>query len=279
MTAVPLAGRPVPVLLAAVAACAAVVSGAMLLGPSLGAALTGWSASAQEAVFALLLYGVLAGLAWVGRRLAGIAPGTGTTLGWIAVGAAIGIGGLILTLADAALAGAVSRGTGGFTVATLVLGSLVMLGQSASEELFFRGWLQPVLARGWGPAAAIAVTALAFAGLHVAGGARTPLTLVNLLLGGILFGLLAWRSGGIAASIAAHAGWNWSEAILFGLDPNPGTGGFGAVHDLDLAGAALWGGSAEGLNASIAMTIVIAACILPLVAVWRRVSSPSTVPG
>jgi membrane protease YdiL (CAAX protease family) len=60
-----------------------------------------------------------------------------------------------------------------------------------------------VLARAWGPIAAIGATALAFAALHVAGGGRAPLTLVNLLLGGILFGLLAWRSGGLAAPIAA----------------------------------------------------------------------------
>ena len=141
-----------------------------------------------------------------------------------------------------------------------------MVGQSASEELFFRGWLQPVLARAWGPIAAIAITAVAFAALHVAGGARTPLTLLNLMLGGLLFGLLAWRSGGLAAPIAAHAGWNWSEAILFGLDPNPGAGGFGAVHDLDLLGPARWGGSPEGLNASIAMTFVLVALIVPLAA-------------
>jgi membrane protease YdiL (CAAX protease family) len=140
----------------------------------------------------------------------------------------------------------------------------VVIGQSASEELLFRGWVQPVLVRGWGPAAAILITALAFAALHVAGGARTPLTLVNLMLGGILFGLLAWRSGGLAAPIAAHAGWNWAEAILFGLDPNPGAGGFGAIHDLDLLGTAWWGGSAEGLNASLAMTLTLVALILPL---------------
>ena len=93
---------------------------------------------------------------------------------------------------------------------------------------------------------------------------------MNLTLGGVLFGLLAWRSGGLGASIAAHAGWNWAETILFGLDPNPGTGGFGAIHDLDLVGAMRWGGSTEGLNASLAMTIVLAALILPLAATLVR---------
>lgn len=260
------AGRPVAVLIAAVAAAGLVVSGAMLLSPMLGTALADWSPAWQEALFSGLLYGVLAAIAVIGRRLAdlpdaAIAQPMAT---WIALGAVIGVGGLMLALGDATLAGTVARGPSGGSVSTLLIGTLVVVGQSASEELFFRGWLQPVLARGWHIAVAIGITALAFAGLHIAGGARTPLTLVNLLLGGILFGLLAWRSGGLAAPIAAHAGWNWSEGIVFGLDPNPGTGGFGALHDLDMAGAARWGGSAEGLNASIAMTLVLVALILPL---------------
>ncbi|WP_374942765.1 lysostaphin resistance A-like protein [Sphingomonas sp.] len=259
------AGRPFPVLIAAVIAGGAVVSAAMLLAPALGATLADWSPAGQEALFSGLLYGVLALIAVLGRRLAGLPDSTTTSRAlWIAVGAAIGIGGLMLALGDATLAGAVARGPSGGGIGTLLIGTLVVAGQSASEELFFRGWLQPVLARSWHIAAAIGVTAIAFAALHIAGGARTPLTLVNLLLGGILFGLLAWRSGGLAAPIAAHAGWNWAEGIVFGLDPNPGTGGFGALHDLDMTGAARWGGSAEGLNASVAMTLVLVALILPL---------------
>lgn len=264
-----LATRPVPVLAAAAVACAAIVLGASVLATPIGAALAGWSAAGQEAVFALILYGTLAAVAVVGRRLAGVEQASGAQAAWLLLGAATGIGGLALALGDAALAGGVARGAAGAGAATLLLGTLVTLGQAASEELFFRGWVQPVLVRGWGAAAGIAATAAAFAALHVAGGARAPLTLVNLALGGVLFGVLAWRSGGLAAPIAAHAGWNWSEGILFGLDPNPGAGSFGAVHDLDLTGAAMWGGSGEGLNASLAMGLVLLALIVPLV-LWPR---------
>jgi len=259
--------RPVPVLLLAIIVCGLDVYGAMALAEPLSAALADWSPAGQETLFALLLYGILAAVAMLGRWFArdtvdsGARPGM---LPWLGLGVLLGVGGLVLALGDAVLAGVVVRGTAGLGIATLLLGTLVVIGQSASEELFFRGWLQPVLARAWGPAAAIGVTAIAFALLHVAGGTRTPLTLVNLMLGGLLFGLLAWRSTGLAAPIGAHAGWNWAEAILFGLDPNPGVGGFGAIHDLDLLGAARWGGSSEGLNASLAMTLVLAALILPL---------------
>ena len=52
----------------------------------------------------------------------------------------------------------------------------------AAEELYFRGWLQPLLCARWGVWAGVIVTALLFAGLHVAGGARAPMSLLNLLL-------------------------------------------------------------------------------------------------
>jgi membrane protease YdiL (CAAX protease family) len=101
------------------------------------------------------------------------------------------------------------------------------------------------------------------------GGARSPTTLINLFLGGVLFGILAARGGGLAGAIAAHFSWNWSEQILLGLDPNPGVGSFGAWLDLDLAGPALWGGSEEGLNASLAMTMTLLALLVPLIILFR----------
>jgi hypothetical protein len=92
---------------------------------------------------------------------------------------------------------------------------------------------------------------------------------VNLFLGGVLFGLLALRSNGLTAPVAAHFVYNVVEQSLFGLSPNPGAGVFGTVVDLDLRGQSLWGGSAEGLNASAALCVGLAAAIAPL-ALWRR---------
>jgi len=151
----------------------------------------------------------------------------------------------------------------------LLLGSFIILYQSAAEEIFFRGWFLPVAEKAWGWRIAVGTSALAFAALHVIGGARSPLSLVNLFLAGALFGLLAVRTRGLIAPIAAHFGWNWGEQLLFGLDPNPGVSVFGALFDRDLAGSALWGGGAEGLNASIAISFVLTALILPLI-VWGR---------
>jgi uncharacterized protein len=163
------------------------------------------------------------------------------------------------------------------TILMLLGGSALLLFQTAAEEYFFRGWLQPVLAKHFGAIAGISGAAIAFALLHVYGGTRDPMSVVNLALGGGLFGLLAWRTGGLAAPMAAHFAWNWSEQILFGLDPNPGIATFGALTDHDIIGSALWGGSEEGLNSSLAISFVLVALILPLALRRKSVEEPQPV--
>lgn len=261
------AGKPVPALLIATASCAVVVGAALALLPRLAGMLDGWSPAVIELLFTLLLFGTLAAIGWFGRRAAAVRDAARAPIDQAAVaGALTGFGGFLLAVALARLAGSVTPGGAALSAgaAAILIGTLSVAGQAAAEELFFRGWLQPVLVRGWGAAAGVAVTALVFSVLHMAGGVRSATALVNLAAGGVLFGLLALRSGGLVAPILAHAGWNWSEIVGLGLDPNPGVGSFGALRDLDLAGSAWWGGSEEGLNASVAMTIVLLALILPL---------------
>jgi membrane protease YdiL (CAAX protease family) len=167
----------------------------------------------------------------------------------------------------AALAGSLVSGTGGHAAPlALAAGVMVILFQTTSEEVFFRGWLLRALERRIGAIAAGGLSALLFAAFHVLGGARAPMSLGNLLLGGVWFGLLALRSGGLAAPVLAHFGWNASEELIAGLSPNPGTGSFGAIADWDLVGDPLWGGTEDGLNSSIGMACVLIALTLPLLA-------------
>lgn len=208
---------------------------------------------------------------------AGEAPGR-----WAVIGLASGLLGLAATIALAALAGALVPGQGAVLGAMILPGLLLVLFQTGSEELFFRGWLLKALegrvGQGTGgAAAAIGLSALLFAGFHILGGARTPMSLLNLMLGGLWFGLLAWRSGGLVAPLLAHFAWNASEELIAGLTPNPGSGVFGALSDWDLVGNPLWGGSDEGLNTSIGMAAVLAALIVPLV--WRSAAPAPETPA
>jgi membrane protease YdiL (CAAX protease family) len=120
-----------------------------------------------------------------------------------------------------------------------------------------------VLCASWGPWLGLLATSALFAGLHMIAGAHGALAVVNLLLGGMLFGLLALRSGGLAAPAAAHFAWNWTESGVLGLDAGP----TGRLLDLRLQGSALWSGGPDTMNGSLAMTIVLSALVLTLMSV------------
>lgn len=74
------------------------------------------------------------------------------------------------------------------------------------EELVFRGLLLGcLLARGWNPWLAVAVTSAAFAGIH----SQYYLPgLTSVFIGGLLFGWLRIMSNGLAAPILAHSAMN-----------------------------------------------------------------------
>ena len=221
----------------------------------------------------LILLSVLLGLLGRHRVLrAGENP-----LRWLAVGLVIGAGGLATCVAYAWLNGSLRRVPIEASVENhLLLSTAIVLLGVAAEELLFRGWLLGALEDMLGSSWAVLLSAIAFSGFHWwAGGATADVvSLANLMLGGLWFGLLAVRSGGILAPMAAHFAWNASESIGFGLDPNPGVDDLGALANYDLVGLPIWGGSPEGLNASIAMTLVLAALVIPLLPVFTR-SLPS----
>jgi hypothetical protein len=226
-------------------------------------------------IFAPLLLAAVAAARLDGRNALALGQAAGRNA---ALGLTIGLGGMLAAVGDARLAGTLVPGAdAGAGPAMLAWGALVILFQATAEEAFFRGWLQPSLAARWGAVPALLATAAAFALLHVAGGERAPLALLNLALGGLVFGLLALREGGLAGAVGAHFAWNASEQLVWGLDPNPGVGSFGAVADRDLLGSAAWGGTSQGLNNSVAMAAVLLAILVPL-ALTRRGGAARPVP-
>lgn len=248
-------------------AVAAIIVGA---GPRVAAGLlillglTG--AASGEAVFTLAIFGALLMAGLIGGSVAGERawrPGE-RSVAMLGFGLGIGAMALIGAVALTAIAGTLRHENGAGRSGALLAGAAVVAFQVVAEEVFFRGWLQPALARAIDTRVAVGVVAIAFAALHLLGGASGPVAFVNLALGGVLFGVLAARGGGVAGAVGAHFGWNALEQLGLGLDPNPGTGSFGAVADFDLAGAALWGGSPDALNASLAMTFALLTAVVPL---------------
>lgn len=198
-------------------------------------------------------------------------------LKWSAVGLAAGVGGLAASAAYIWINGTMKPAPLGEIVPSwfILMGLAITVLQVGAEEMLFRGWLLGALDARVGPALAVVLSALAFSAFHLLGGASALLSLANLMLGGIWFALLAQRSGGLFAPFFAHYGWNVAEDIGLGLVPNPGAGEFGSIADHDMVGIALWGGAEEGLNGSIAMTVVLVALIVPLLPVFSRARASS----
>ncbi len=89
--------------------------------------------------------------------------------------------------------------------------------QGSTEEIVFRGWLLPVLAKKLHPWLAIMLSSIMFALLHALNDNITIFAIINLLLFGIFISLLALRQASIIGVCIWHAMWNWLQGNFFGL--------------------------------------------------------------
>ncbi|MGH7390265.1 MAG: lysostaphin resistance A-like protein, partial [Candidatus Rokuibacteriota bacterium] len=111
--------------------------------------------------------------------------------------------------------------------AVLVIGPIA----GAAEEIFFRGFMQTALVAVWRPAVAVAVTAAAFALLHV-----EPIHATLALALGLWFGAVTERAGSALPAVAAHVVNNAVFTLLTalsvtieGVGPNLAAGGGSAI--------------------------------------------------
>jgi membrane protease YdiL (CAAX protease family) len=127
-------------------------------------------------------------------------------------------------------------GTGGLRAA--VLGLPVALVLALGEELVFRGYGFRQLISACGARPATVLSALAFGLYHLAMAGFRPWGMGAIFvfalptLGGLLFGVAAIRTGGLALPLGLHLGGNWVQASVLGL-------GASGVHPDALFTAAL----------------------------------------
>ncbi|HKF02574.1 MAG TPA: CPBP family intramembrane glutamic endopeptidase [Candidatus Sulfotelmatobacter sp.] len=82
------------------------------------------------------------------------------------------------------------------------------------EELFFRGFLYPVLARRWGVAWGIFLTALPFAAMHLPQYGYAWGALLVILVVGIVCGVVRAVTKSVGASFLVHVGYNGTQMLL-----------------------------------------------------------------
>ena len=96
------------------------------------------------------------------------------------------------------------------------------------EELFFRAFLYPVLARRLGTIVGIAVTAAGFALLHAAQYGYSWASVLLILIVGVVLGWVRERRDSVAASFLVHVAYNGTIVLIMFV----GTGGFRHLEKL-----------------------------------------------
>ena len=202
--------------------------------------------------------GVIERRPWPKAGVPGAVSGVfGLVSGLIAFGVCVGLSSVSGVLKIGAPSGIGALGLAGMAGLTLF--------QVGAEEVLFRGWLQPVLCRHWGPWVGLLATSFVFALMHLINGPFSLVGVVNITFAGVVFGLLALRTGRLLGPILGHFAWNFTEANVVGLFPNPGVDGAGSVFNFDLIGPAWLGGAGDGLNQSILATVALALWLAGLV--------------
>lgn len=82
------------------------------------------------------------------------------------------------------------------------------------EELFFRGFLYPVLARRLGVLASVLVTATAFAALHGAQLAHAVAPLIVIFIVGLVLTIIRARTKSVGSSMLVHMGYNGALFLM-----------------------------------------------------------------
>jgi membrane protease YdiL (CAAX protease family) len=82
------------------------------------------------------------------------------------------------------------------------------------EEIFFRGLFYPVVARRWGAAWAIFLTALPFALMHMPQYGYAWGALLVILIVGVVCGIARAATKSVGASFLVHVGYNGTQMVL-----------------------------------------------------------------
>lgn len=106
--------------------------------------------------------------------------------------------------------------------------------QSASEEMWCRGFLYERINIHYPLWVAILLNGVIFGLLHISNDGATVLAIADIVICGITYSLLRWYTGNIWASFGIHTMWNFTQNFIFGL-PNSGLVSEVSVFHLDAA--------------------------------------------
>lgn len=140
--------------------------------------------------------------------------------------------------------------------------------QSTSEEVLVRGILTRVLCDRFGRNVAILLPSVFFGLLHLGNEGVTIFSTLNTILVGIFFAKLLFYKENIVLTSGVHAGWNFSMAMIYGLNVS-GFSGFDSLLNFKILNYNLYD-EIYGPEGSILVTIIEIISILAIFYLERR---------
>ena len=138
--------------------------------------------------------------------------------------------------------------------------------QGGTEEVATRGWLLTRIAARSNLPLAIAISSSLFGFLHLGNSGVTFLSVLNIVLDGVLAGLLLVYTDSIWLVVAQHGTWNYVQGNLLGFQVS-GTGADASIFSFTIGSGPDWlTGGEFGAEGSIITTMVL---LLSLVIVYR----------
>ena len=138
--------------------------------------------------------------------------------------------------------------------------------QGGTEEVATRGWLLTRIAARTNLPLAIAISSSLFGILHLGNSGVTFLSVLNIILDGVLAGLLFIYTDSIWLVVAQHGTWNYVQGNLLGFQVS-GTGADASIFSFAMGSGPDWlTGGEFGAEGSIITTLVL---LVSLVIVYR----------
>jgi membrane protease YdiL (CAAX protease family) len=146
----------------------------------------------------------------------------------------------------------------------LLLRLIYYSGVSFAEEITFRGYIQSSINlknEFWN----IIISALIFGIIHLMNSNYLFYSLIYLIIGGFMFGLMRIVTEGIWFPIGFHLAWNWTEGVLFGLNNDDPSGSW---FHTTVVSESIW--TANPGSSGLADVFLISLCVIILLVKLRN---------
>lgn len=142
------------------------------------------------------------------------------------------------------------------SISPMILGFIFFMFQGTFEELVMRSYLMPNFANVMGDKWSIIITSILFSVLHFANPGITVIPIINLVLFGIVFAALYYKTGSLWVCGISHGVWNYTMAYVYGAEVSGALMGSAVLHSIPQAGKDFISGGKFGYEGGIVTTIV-----------------------